>query len=207
MISVYMGKGNAIVLNLRKKLIIASILMILIPLIVSVLLCVVVIFYKGDSAVNRLKSLYENDNGLLNVQTILYSHENQILSYTPLKYDDDDDDDEYDDDDDDDDDDEYDDDDKYESNVNMDHQSSINYESAANAFGNLIKELEMLRYYYQIRCGDQIIYSNLPEGAEEEKRHVSRPCSGRHHLNHQRIFWGSHRHLRRRHHYCRIRKQ
>ncbi len=168
MISVYMGKGNAIVLNLRKKLIIASILMILIPLIVSVLLCVVVIFYKGDSAVNRLKSLYENDNGLLNVQTILYSHENQILSYTPLKYDDDDDDDEYDDDDDDDDDDEYDDDDKYESNVNMDHQSSINYESAANAFGNLIKELEMLRYYYQIRCGDQIIYSNLPEGAEEE---------------------------------------
>ena len=26
----------------------------------------------------------------------------------------------------------------------------------------------MLRYYYQIRCGDQIIYSNLPEGAEEE---------------------------------------
>ena len=72
-------------LNLRKKLIIASILMILIPLLVSVLLCVMLIFYKGDSSLNRLKSIYENDNGFLNVQTILYSHEDQILSYTPLK--------------------------------------------------------------------------------------------------------------------------
>ena len=73
-------------MNLRKKLTIASILMILIPFIVSVLLCVIVVFYKGDSTLNRLKSLYENDNGLLSVQTILYSHESRILSYTPSKY-------------------------------------------------------------------------------------------------------------------------
>ena len=43
-------------MNLGKKLTIASILMILIPLIVSVLLCVIVVFYKGDSTLNRLKS-------------------------------------------------------------------------------------------------------------------------------------------------------
>lgn len=138
-------------MNLRKKLTIASTLMILIPLIVSVLLCVIVVFYKGDSTWNRLKSLYENDNGLINVQTILYSHESQVLSYTPLKYDDD----EYDDDD-----------DEHESAVNG--QSGINYESAADAFGNLIKELETLRYYYQIRCGGQVVVANLPKEAEDD---------------------------------------
>ena len=103
-------------MNLRKKITIASILMILIPLIVSVSLCVIVVFYKGDSTLNRLKSLYENDNGLLSVQTILYSYESRILSYTPLEYDEegDDEDDEEDDDedgDDEEDDDEDDDDD------------------------------------------------------------------------------------------------
>lgn len=144
-------------MNLRKKLTIASILMILIPLAVSVLLCIIVVFYKGDSTINRLKSLYENDNGLLNVQAILYSHENQILSYTPLKHSDDD---EYDDDDD-----EYDDDDD---ECDDGHQRNINYESAEAAFGNLIKELKTLRYYYQIRCDGQIIFSNLPKGAEDE---------------------------------------
>ncbi len=72
-------------MNLGKKLTIASILMILIPLIGSVLLCVIVVFYKGDSTLNRLKSLFENDNGIINVQTILYSYESQILSYTPLQ--------------------------------------------------------------------------------------------------------------------------
>lgn len=162
-------------MNLRKKLTIASILMILIPLIVSVLLCIIVVSYKGDSTINRLKSLYENDNGLLNVQAILYSHENQILNYTPLKYSDDndkyDDDDEYDEYDEYDDDDEYDEyDDEYDDDDEYDkgYQGDINYESAEAAFGNLIKEMETLRYYCQIRCDSQIIFSNLPKGAEDE---------------------------------------
>ena len=105
-------------MNLRKKLTIASILMILIPFIVSVLLCVIVVFYKGDSTLNRLKSLYENDNGLLSVQTILYSHESRILSYTPSKY--------------------------YENDDDDDDGTRINQESAAYAFGNLIKELGIM---------------------------------------------------------------
>ena len=220
-------------LNLRKKLIIASILMILIPLLVSVLLCVMLIFYKGDSSLNRLKSIYENDNGFLNVQTILYSHEDQILSYTPLKnedakygdhdsdddgygygyYDDGSDDDDDDDDDDGDDrehdddgddsddnddgDDDDDDDDIADAEEDSGHnnddihaagtigngdlksvrsddsnqnnnKNSINYDSAQNAFGDLINELEMIRYYYQIRCDGQVIVSNLPEYAEKE---------------------------------------
>lgn len=127
-------------MNLRKKLTIASILMILIPFIVSLLLCVAVVFYKGDSTLNRLKSLFENDNGIINVQTILYSYENKILSYTPLEHDGDED----------------------------DAQGGINHKSAADAFGGLIKDLETLRYYYQIRCGDQVVFSNLPEGLETE---------------------------------------
>lgn len=152
-------------MNLGKKLTIASILMILIPLIVSVLLCVIVVFYKGDSTLNRLKSLFENDNGIINVQTILYSYESQILSYTPLQYEGDErEEDEEEDEDDDEDDEEEDDDDKEDD----DAQRDINYESAANAFGGLIKELETLRYYYQIRCGNQVIFSNLPEGLETE---------------------------------------
>ncbi len=148
-------------MNLGKKLTIASILMILIPLIVSVLLCVIVVFYKGDSTLNRLKSLFENDNGIINVQTILYSYESQILSYTPLQYEGDE---REEDEEEDEDDEEEDDDDKEDD----DAQRDINYESAANAFGGLIKELETLRYYYQIRCGNQVIFSNLPEGLETE---------------------------------------
>ena len=72
-------------MNLRKKLAVASIFMILFPIIVSVLLCVAVVFYSGDGTFNRLKNLYENDNGLLNVQTILYNYENEILSYKPTE--------------------------------------------------------------------------------------------------------------------------
>lgn len=123
---------------------------------------------------NRLNNLYENDNGLLNVQTILYSHENQILSYTPLRYEEEDDDDDEEDDDDDDededdeDDDEDDDDAEEEDDDDDEYQSSINHESAVNAFGDLIKELEKMKYYYQIRCGSQIVFSNLPEGAKDE---------------------------------------
>lgn len=129
-------------MNLRKKLTIASILMILIPFIVSVLLCVIVVFYKGDSTLNRLKSLYENDNGLLSVQTILYSHESRILSYTPSKY--------------------------YENDDDDDDGTRINQESAAYAFGNLIKELGIMGYYHQIRYGDHVLLSNLPKSAGNE---------------------------------------
>ena len=210
-------------LNLRKKLIIASILMILIPLLVSVLLCVLRICDKRESSLSGRRSSSENDNGFLNVQTILYSHEDQILSYTPLKNedakygdhdsdddgygyyddgsDDDDDDDgddrEHDDDGDDSDDDDDDDDDIADAEEGSGHndddihaagtigngdlksvrsddsnqnnnKNSINYDSAQNAFGDLINELEMIRHYYQIRCDGQVIVSNLPEYAEKE---------------------------------------
>lgn len=71
-------------MNLRKKLTVASILMILMPIVVSVLLCIIVVFSKGSSTLNRLKSLYAKDNGILNVQAILYNYKDQILSYEPL---------------------------------------------------------------------------------------------------------------------------
>ena len=168
-------------MNLRKKITIASILMILIPLIVSVSLCVIVVFYKGDSTLNRLKSLYENDNGLLSVQTILYSYESRILSYTPLEYDEegDDEDDEEDDDEDGDDEEDDDEDDieesagRYGGEGNRNYRIGINRESSVYAFGNLIKELRVMRYYYQIRYEDQIVLSNLPEGAQDEIRDLA----------------------------------
>ena len=66
-------------LNIRKKLTLASLLMILLPIAVSVMLCVMVLFFHGSENLNRLEELYDNDNGLLNVQTILYNYQNQII--------------------------------------------------------------------------------------------------------------------------------
>ena len=72
-------------MNIRKKLTLASLLMILLPIAVSVMLCVMVLFFHGSENLNRLEELYDNDNGLLNVQTILYNYQNQILTYEPVE--------------------------------------------------------------------------------------------------------------------------
>lgn len=146
-------------MNIRKKLTVASVLMVLIPVVVAVMLSFLLIFYKGDGMINRLKDLYENDNGLLNVQSILYQNKDLILSYEPLQEndldEDNDDDEKQDDDDDDDDDDENDD-------ENDDEKENIH-----DVFGKLENELKALGYYYQIQWNNHVIISNLPDGAEK----------------------------------------
>ena len=151
-------------LNIRKKLTVASVLMVLIPVVVAVMLSFLLIFYKGDGMINRLKDLYENDNGLLNVQSILYQNKDLILSYEPLQendLDEDNDDDEKQDDDDDDDDDENDD-------ENDDEKENIH-----DVFGKLENELNALGYYYQIQWNNHVIISHLPDGAEKVSASVA----------------------------------
>lgn len=71
-------------MNIRKKLTLASVLMILIPIVVSVLLCLILLFFGGSKTLNRIRSLYDTDNGLLNAQTILYNCREQVLGYEPV---------------------------------------------------------------------------------------------------------------------------
>lgn len=161
-------------LNLRKKIALASILMILIPIVVACFFSVVVLFFHGSGTLNRLEALYNNDNGLLNVQTILYNYQNQILTYQPVEevynpsgYTDEDD--EWDDD-------EWDDDDWDEDEDDEGQSGSVDSEALLeeeirrqnNAFGTVIRELSNIGYYYEIYYGDQLIASNLPEGSEEK---------------------------------------
>ena len=161
-------------MNLRKKIALASILMILIPIVVACFFSVVVLFFHGSGTLNRLEALYNNDNGLLNVQTILYNYQNQILTYQPgeevynpsgYTYEDD----EWDDD-------EWDDDDWDEDEDDEGQSGSVDSEALLeeeirrqnNAFGTVIRELSNIGYYYEIYYGDQLIASNLPEGSEEK---------------------------------------
>lgn len=130
-------------MNIRKKLIIANSLMILIPIAVSLLLCFSILFYSGNGTLNRLKNMYENDNGLLNVQTILYNYKDQILSYEPAKEEEGDDDD-------------------------WEELREEEEEEQKEAFGDLIKELNRLGYYYDITYNDQTILCNLPKGASKK---------------------------------------
>lgn len=161
-------------MNLRKKIALASILMILIPIVVACFFSVVVLFFHGSGTLNRLEALYNNDNGLLNVQTILYNYQNQILTYQPVEevynpsgYTDEDD--EWDDD-------EWDDDDWDEDEDDEGQSGSVDSEALLeeeirrqnNAFGTVIRELSNIGYYYEIYYGDQLIASNLPEGSEEK---------------------------------------
>ena len=136
-------------MNLRKKLIIGSVLMLLIPVFVSVVLCVIVVFYQGDSTLNRMKTLYENDNGLLNVQTILYNYEKKILDFEPDREDDWDEEDEVDDED---------------QNRESEWDEEEIWESV---YGNLIRELDKLGYTCRIRYNKKEVINTIPEGAKE----------------------------------------
>ena len=59
--------------------------MILVPIIVSLGLCIVVFFFHGSGTLNRLQDLYDDDNGLLNAQTILHNYQRQIMTYDPVE--------------------------------------------------------------------------------------------------------------------------
>lgn len=151
-------------MNIRKKITIASILMILIPVIVSALLCFGIVFYRGDSTLTRLKTLYDDENGLLNIQSILFHYKDDILHYTPsdtvfsseelreaaeeaTEEDDDEDMDE------------------------EDLREAEAIQQVANidrAFGGLIRQLTSLGYYYQITCNDIPVISNLPDHCKAE---------------------------------------
>lgn len=144
-------------MNIRKKLTVASVLMVLIPVVVAVMLSFLLIFYKGDGMINRLKDLYENDNGLLNVQSILYQNKDLILSYEPLQENDIDEDN-----DDEDEKEDEDEDDEDEDNENDDEKENIH-----DVFGKLENELNALGYYYQMQWNNHVIINNLPKGAEE----------------------------------------
>lgn len=154
-------------MNIRQKITFASILMILIPIAVSVMLCVIVLFFNGSENLNRLEALYNNDNGLLNVQTILYNYENQILTYEPVEeileaetgttedndaweeWEDDDDDEE-----------------QTEINYNDLLQEEIRRQNSA--FGGVVRELTNIGYYYEIYYDNVVLASNLPENATEK---------------------------------------
>lgn len=156
-------------LNIRKKLTLASLLMILLPIAVSVMLCVMVLFFHGSENLNRLEELYDNDNGLLNVQTILYNYQNQILTYEPVEeiieaetgttesndawenWDEDD----------------WDDDDEEEEvDYNALLQEEIRRQNSA--FGGVVRELTNIGYYYEIYYDHVVLASDLPEDATEK---------------------------------------
>ncbi len=137
-------------MNFQKKLTIASILMILIPIIVSSFLCLFLFLYKGEKDIAQIKTLYENDNGLLNVQTILYNYREDILSYDPDEETDDKEEDENPEDDD------------------KDHDDKDREEEKEEAFGMVIKELTILGYRYQISCNQQVLVTNLSEQDKQE---------------------------------------
>ena len=158
-------------MNIRKKITLASVLMILIPIVVSVLLCVVVLFFHGSENLNRLEDLYNNDNGLLNVQTILYNYQNQILTYEPVEeileaetgttesndawenWDED----------------EWDEDDEDEQ-VEIDYSALLQEEIRRqnSAFGGVVRELTNIGYYYEIYYDNVVLASNLPENSERK---------------------------------------
>lgn len=154
-------------MNIRKKLTIASILMVVIPIVVALALSLLVIFYKGDGMLNRLKDLYENDNGLLNVQSVLYQNKELILSYEPLLKTEIDEDDEKEDDEEDEDD-EKEDEIQRENGIEDDIDWEEEKENIHNVFGKLESELDAMGYYYQIQWNNHIIISNLPEDAAEK---------------------------------------
>ena len=162
------GRGECS-LNIRKKLTLASLLMILLPIAVSVMLCVMVLFFHGSENLNRLEELYDNDNGLLNVQTILYNYQNQILTYEPVEeiieaetgttesndawenWDEDD----------------WDDDDEEEEvDYNVLLQEEIRRQNSA--FGGVVRELTNIGYYYEIYYDHVVLASDLPEDATEK---------------------------------------
>ncbi len=155
-------------MNIRKKITLASVLMILIPIVVSVLLCVVVLFFHGNETLNRLEDLYNNDNGLMNVQTILYNYENEILTYEPVEeiieaekgttenndiwedWEEDDDDEE--------------------EQETVDYEELLQEEIARqnSAFGGVVRELTSIGYYYEIYYDNVVLASNLPEDSAEK---------------------------------------
>ena len=156
-------------MNIRKKLTLASLLMILLPIAVSVMLCVMVLFFHGSENLNRLEELYDNDNGLLNVQTILYNYQNQILTYESVEeiieaetgttesndawenWDEDD----------------WDDDDEEEEvDYNALLQEEIRRQNSA--FGGVVRELTNIGYYYEIYYDHVVLASDLPEDATEK---------------------------------------
>lgn len=154
-------------MNIRKKLTLASLMMILLPIAVSVLLCVMVFFFHGSENLNRLEELYDNDNGLLNVQTILYNYQNQILTYEPVEeiieaetgttessdawenWDDDD----------------WDDDDEEENSVDYKALLQEEIRRQNSAFGGVVRELTNIGYYYEIYYDHVVLASDLPEDA------------------------------------------
>lgn len=157
-------------MNLRKKITLASVLMILIPIIVSAILSIVVLVFRGSGSLNRMKELYDDDNGLLNVQTILYNHKKEMMDYVPteeylsyLKEKNGDWEDDWDDEDDDWENDGWGDWDDEEENISEEEQLR-----QTAAFGALIKELRAIGYSSEIRYDHQVILSNLPEDAEQE---------------------------------------
>ena len=157
-------------MKLSRKITLASILMILIPIVVSVMLCVVVLFFHGSENLNRLEALYNNDNGLLNVQTILYNYEGQILTYEPVEeileaetgttesgdawenWDDDD----------------WDDDDDDGEQTQIDYNALLQEEIRRqnSAFGGVVRELTSIGYHYEIYYDNIVLASNLPENSE-----------------------------------------
>ncbi len=157
-------------MSLRKKITLASILMILIPIIVSAILSIIVLVFRGSASLNRMKELYDNDNGLLNVATILYNHKKEILAYGPteeylsyLREKNGDWEDDWDDEDDDWENDGWDDWDDEEEDLPEKEQ-----DRQEAAFGALRKELGAIGYSCEIRYNHQVIFSDLPEDAEEE---------------------------------------
>lgn len=144
-------------MNIRKKLTIASSLMILIPIIASFLFCIIVVFSKGSSTLNRLKSLYEKDNGILNVQTILYNYKEQIMDYEPADSSDIDEED-------------WDDEDDWEEDWEdlEEELAEIREERQKKAFSGLIRELTNLEYYYEITCQGQMEMTNLPTDSRQK---------------------------------------
>ena len=161
-------------MNLRRKITLASVLMILIPIIISLLLCVVVVFFHGSGTLNRMEALYNNDNGLLNVQAILYNYQKQILRYEPVAglYDSEaastqsvtpDDWGDWEEDD-------WEGWEEAQEEAQEEREDLIEDELARqnNAFGGVVWELSRIGYYYEIFYGDQEIASNLPEGSEEK---------------------------------------
>lgn len=149
-------------MKIRKKLAVASGLMIAVPVVVSLFLCIVILFYKGEGNLNRLKNLYEYDNGLLNVQTILYNYKDEVLTYEPVSEEEDGQDDE-----DEDDDDEEDDDD------NDEKAEKLEKSRQKKSFGGMISDLSALGYYYQIQYNNRCVISNLPETAEDKIRELA----------------------------------
>lgn len=68
-------------MNIRKKLIISNVIMAVLPILTAVLLCGIILVSGGGYYLRTIENMFEDDNGLNNIQGIMYQNRDKMLEY------------------------------------------------------------------------------------------------------------------------------